>query len=64
MIFSALLHKLVKIENLENGTALRNRRKLDVYEKKWSFIENALQSEKDANHSKQQKNPHSNKTIL
>ena len=43
--FSAFLHKLVKIKNLEKGTALRNRRKLDVYEKKWSFIENALQSE-------------------
>ena len=52
MIFSALLYKLVKIENLEKGTVLRNRRKLDVCEKKWSFIENALQSEKDANHSK------------
>ena len=64
LIFSALLHKLVKIENLEKVTVLRNRRKLDVYEKKWSFIENALQSEKDSNHSKQQKNPRSNKTIL
>ena len=43
--FSAFLHKLIKIKNLEKGTALRNRRKLDVYEKKWSFIENALHSE-------------------
>ena len=43
--FSAFFHKLVKIENLEKGTALGNRRKLDVYRKKWSFIENALQSE-------------------
>ena len=43
--FSAFFHKLVKIKNLEKGTALRNRRKLEVYKKKWSFIENALQSE-------------------
>ena len=43
--FSALFHKLVKIKNLERGTALRNQGKLDVYEKKWSFIENALQYE-------------------
>ena len=39
--FSAFLHKLLKIKNLEKGIALKNRRKLDVYEKKWSFIENA-----------------------
>ena len=43
--FIAFFHKLLKIKNLEKGTALKNRRKLDVYEKKWSFIENALQSE-------------------
>ena len=43
--FSAFLHKLVKIKNLEKGTAIRNWRKLDFYEKKYSFIENALQSE-------------------
>ena len=43
--FSAFFHKLVKIKNLEKGAALRNRRKLDVCKKKWSFLENALQSE-------------------
>ena len=43
--FRAFFHKLVTIKNLEDGTALRNRRKLDVYKKKWSFLENALQSE-------------------
>ena len=42
--FSASFHELVKIKNLEKGAALRNRRKLDVYEKKWSFVENDLQS--------------------
>ena len=36
--FSAFLHKLVKIKNLEKGTALRNRRKLDVYEKNWFAV--------------------------
>ena len=29
--FNAFFHKIVKIKNLEKGTALRNRRKLDVY---------------------------------
>ena len=43
--FSAFFHKLVKIKNLEKETALSNQRKLDVYKKKWSFIENTLQSE-------------------
>ena len=43
--FSPFFHKLVKVRNLGNGTALRYRRKLDVYKKKWSFIEGALQSE-------------------
>ena len=43
--FRAFFHKLVKIKNLEKGTALRSRRKIDVYKKKWSFIENVLQSE-------------------
>ena len=43
--FSAFFQKLVKIKNLEKGTALSNERKLDVYKKIWSFIENALQSE-------------------
>ena len=33
------------MKNLENGAALRNQRKLDVYKKKWPFIENASQSE-------------------
>ena len=31
--FSAFFHKLVKIKNLEKGTALRNQRKLDAYKK-------------------------------
>ena len=62
--FSAFLHKLVKIKNLEKGTALRNRRKLDVYEKKWSFIENALQSNEGFKSFKTTKKTHSNKTIL
>ena len=43
--FGAFFHKLVKIKNLEKGTALRNPGKLDVNKKKWSFLENALQSE-------------------
>ena len=29
--FNAFFHKIVKTKNLEKGTALRNRRKLDVY---------------------------------
>ena len=49
--FSAFFYKLVKIKNLEKGKSLRNRRKLDVYEKKWSF-----------EHKK--KKMHANKTIL
>ena len=43
--FSAFFHKFVKIKNLEKGTALENPRKLNVCQKKWSFIGNALQSE-------------------
>ena len=43
--FSAFFQKLIKIKNLEKGAALRNRRKRDVYKKKWSIVENALQSE-------------------
>ena len=43
--FSAFFHKHLKIKNLKKGAALRNRRKLDVYEKTWPFIENGLQSE-------------------
>ena len=39
--FSAFFHKLVNIKNLEKSAAFRNRRKLDVYKKKWSFIQNA-----------------------
>ena len=31
--FSTFFHKLVKIKNLENGTALMIQRKLDVYKK-------------------------------
>ena len=45
MSFTALFHKPVKIKNLEKGAAIRNGRKLDVYEKKWPLIENTLQSE-------------------
>ena len=51
--FSAFFHKLVTVKNLEKGTALSNQRKLGVYKKKWSSIENALQSQ-NANHPKQQ----------
>ena len=43
--FTTSFRKLVNIKNLEKGAALRNRRKLDVYKKKWPFIENALQCE-------------------
>ena len=32
--FIAFFHKLLKIKNLEKGTALKNRRKLDISEKK------------------------------
>ena len=43
--FSAFFHKLLKVRNLEKVTALRYRKKLDTCKKKWSFIENALQSD-------------------
>ena len=38
MSFSALFHKLVKIKNLEKSTALRNRRKLNVYKIIYIYI--------------------------
>ena len=32
--FSAFYYKLIKVKNLENGTTLKNQRKLDDYKKK------------------------------
>ena len=99
LIFSASCHKLVKIKNLDKGTALTNQiklvcvyvyiytymyickciyicvckyvcvqpqeieEKLDVYKKKSSFIENALQSEEGCKSFKIKKSI-SIKTIL
>ena len=37
MSFAAFFHELIKNKTLEKNTALRNRRKLDVYKMKWSF---------------------------
>ena len=44
-VFKSIVNAKLSFENLENGIGLRNWRKLDVYKKKWSFIENSLQSE-------------------
>ena len=40
--FNTFLHQLIKVKNLEEGGAFKNKQKHDMFLKKWSIVENLL----------------------
>ena len=40
--FNVFLHQLIKLKNLEKGTAFNNKQKYDMFIKKCSIVENLL----------------------
>ena len=40
--FNIFLHRLVKVKNVEKGAAFNNKKKHDMFLKKWSILENLL----------------------
>ena len=38
--FNAFLHQLIKVKNLEEGGAFKNKQKHAMFLKKWSIVEN------------------------